>query len=129
MKKILWVSRHQMTEGQLDDLKRIYGEFELVKFDQTVSNVKEIIEAGKNCDVLAVVLPPALLADLVNPRNNEKPVIRAIASRVETGNKILNPATGKKELEYRFVHVAWERVLKIEIITEKLQFRKRTIFD
>ena len=33
MKKILWVSRHQMTEGQLDDLKRIYGEFELVKFD------------------------------------------------------------------------------------------------
>lgn len=129
MKKILWVSRHQMTEEQLDDLKRVYGEFELVKFDQTVSNVKEIIEAGKNCDILAVVLPPALLADLVNPRNNEKPVIRAIASRVETGNKILNPATGQKELEYRFVHVAWERVLKIEIITEKLQFRKRTIFD
>jgi len=76
MKKILWVSRHQMTEEQLDDLKRIYGEFELVKFDQTVSNVKEIIEAGKNCDILAVVLPPALLADLVNPRNNEKPVIQ-----------------------------------------------------
>ena len=24
MKKILWVSRHQMTEEQLDDLKRIY---------------------------------------------------------------------------------------------------------
>ena len=111
MKKILWVSRHQMTEGQLDDLKRIYGEFELVKFDQTVSNVKEIIEAGKNCDILA---------DLVNPRNNEKPVIRAIASRVETGNKILNPATGKKELEYKFIHVSWEQVLKIEIITKKL---------
>ena len=90
MKKILWVSRHQMTEGQLDDLKRIYGEFELVKFDQTVSNVKEIIE---------------------------------------TGNKILNPATGKKELEYKFIHVSWEQVLKIEIITKKLQFRKRTIFD
>ena len=81
MKKILWVSRHQMTEGQLDDLKRIYGEFELVKFDQTVSNVKEIIE---------------------------------------TGNKILNPATGKKELEYKFIHVSWEQVLKIEIITKKL---------
>ena len=26
MKKILWVSRHQMTEEQLDDLKRIYGD-------------------------------------------------------------------------------------------------------
>ena len=81
MKKILWVSRHEMTKGQVDDLRRIYGEFELVKFDQTVSNVKEIIEAG---------------------------------------NEVLNPATGKKELEYKFVHVAWERVLKIEIITEKL---------
>jgi len=120
MKKILWVSRHEMTKGQVDDLRRIYGEFELVKFDQTVSNIKEILEAGKECDILAVVLPPALLADLVNPRNNERPVIRAVANRVETGNEVLNPATGKKELEYKFVHVAWERVLKIEIITEKL---------
>lgn len=120
MKRILWVSRHKMTQGQLDDLKRIYGEFELVKFDQTVNDIREVVEAGKDCDILAVVLPPALLADLVNPRNNEKPVIRAIASRVETGNKILNSATGKKELEYKFVHVSWEQVLKIEIITKKL---------
>ena len=120
MKKILWVSRHKMTEGQVEDLKRIYGEFELAKFDQTVSNVKEIIEAGKNCDILAVVLPPALLADLVNPHNNKKPVIRAVANRVETGNTVLNPATGQKELEYKFEHVAWEQVLKIEIITKKL---------
>ena len=111
MKKILWVSRHEMTKGQVDDLRRIYGEFELVKFDQTVSNIKEILEAGKDCNILA---------DLVNSRNNEKPVIRAVANRVETGNEVLNPATGKKELEYKFVHVAWERVLKIEIITEKL---------
>ena len=120
MKKILWVSRHKMTEGQVEDLKRIYGEFELAKFDQTVSNVKEILEAGRNCDILAVVLPPALLADLVNPRNNKKPVIRAVANRVETGNTVLNPATGQKELEYKFEHVAWEQVLKIEIITKKL---------
>ena len=48
MKKILWVSRHEMTKGQVDDLRRIYGEFELVKFDQTVSNIKEILEAGKD---------------------------------------------------------------------------------
>lgn len=31
MKKILWVSRHQMTDSQVQDLERIYGEFILKK--------------------------------------------------------------------------------------------------
>lgn len=120
MKRILWVSKNQMTKGQIEDLRRIYGDFELVKFDQTVNDVKEIIEAGKDCDILAVVLPSTLLVDLVNPRNNKKPVIRPIANRIETGKVVVNPKTGKKEIEYRFVHFAWEQILKIGIITKKL---------
>ena len=69
---------------------------------------------------MAVVLPPAILADLVNPRNNVKPVIRAKANRVPTGGTIQNPATGKEEAEYRFEHAGWERILKIEVLTEDL---------
>ena len=120
MKRILWVSRHEMTEGQIKDLRRIYGDFDLVKFDKTVNNVKEIVEAGKDCDILGVILPPNLLAELVNPRINTKPVIRAVADRIETGNTILNATTGKKETEYKFVHIAWEQVIKIDIITKRL---------
>ena len=119
-KKILWLSRHEMTEAQKQDLERIYGEVEIKTFDQTVSGWRDVVEAGADCDVLAVVLPPAILADLTNPRNNQKPVIRARANRVPTGNTVVNPATGKEEAEYRFEHVGWERVIKIQVIVEAL---------
>ncbi len=120
MTKILWLSRHHMTEAQVADLNRIYGEIEVKTFDQSVSGWKDVVEAGADCDVLAVVLPPAILADLTNPRNNQKPVIRAKANRVPTGNTITNPATGKEETEYRFEHAGWERVVKIEVVVEAL---------
>ncbi len=120
MTRILWLSRHTMTVEQLTDLQRIYGEVEIVTFDQSVASWKDVVAAGEDCDVLAVVLPPAILADLTNPRNNAKPVIRAKANRVPTGQTVLNPATGKEETEYKFEHAGWERVVKIEVITEDL---------
>ncbi len=119
--KILWLSRHNMTNEQITDLKRIYGDgIEIKHHTDTVNSWKDVVEVGSDCDVLAVVLPPAILADLVNPRNNTKPVIRAIANRVETGNTVINPATGKEEKEFLFVHAGWERILKIEVVTERL---------
>lgn len=120
MKKILWLSRHPLTDAQFTDLKRIYGDIEIVKCDITVNGWRDVVEAGKECDILAVVLPPAILADLVNPRNNTKSVIRAAANRVPTGNQILNPATGTMEAEYKFVHKAWEEIVKIDIVTRTL---------
>ena len=120
MKKILWLSRHNMTKTQLEDLNRIYGEVERKTFDKSVDSWRDVVEAGADCDILAVVLPPAILADLTNPRNNVKPVIRAQANRVPTGNTVVNPATGKEETEYRFEHAGWERVVKIEVVVEKL---------
>lgn len=121
VKSILWFSRHNMTDDQINDLKRIFGS------DITINHVsanavswRDVVEAGANDDVLAVVLPPALLADLTNPRNNQKPVIRAIANRVATGNQVINPATGKLEDEFKFVHAGWEKVVKIEVVTERL---------
>jgi len=120
MMRVLWLSRHELTEAQVADLNRIYGEIEVKTFKQSVSSWKDVVEAGTDCDVLAVVLPPAILADLTNPRNNSKPVIRAKANRVPTGNTIVNPATGKEETEYRFEHAGWERVVKIEVVVEAL---------
>ena len=119
-KRILWFSRHNMTDAQIDDLKRIFGEIEIHHVSANASSFRDVLEAGKDDDVLAVVLPPAMLADLTNPRNNQKPVIRAIANRVPTGQQVVNPATGKLEDEFKFVHAGWERVLKIEVVTERL---------
>lgn len=118
--KILWLSRHTMTQEQKADLARIYGKVEIKQYDQSVTGWKDVVKQGEDCDVLAVVLPPAILADLTNPRNNAKPVIRAIANRIPTGNTIINPATGKEEQEFRFEHAGWERVVKVVVETERL---------
>lgn len=120
-KRILWFSRHNMTNDQMADLQRIFGDDLIVHHvTANASSFRDVLEAGRDDDILAVVLPPAMLADLTNPRNNQKPVIRAIANRVETGNMIVNPATGKDEKEFKFEHAGWERVLKIEVVTERL---------
>lgn len=104
--RILWVSRHTMTQAQEADLRRIYGEVEVKQFADSVTSAKQVVELGSDCDVLAVVLPPAFLADLTNPRVNQKPVIRAIANRVATGRTVTNPATGTEEPEMKFEHLA-----------------------
>ena len=119
MKRILWLSRHKMSDVQLKDLERIYGEVEVKQVDKTVSNVNEIVVAGNDCDILAVVLPPNLLAELVNPRINTKEVIRSIFDRVPAGEYI-NPDTGNVETRYSFIHKSWEKIIKIEVVTEKL---------
>ena len=119
-KRILWFSRPNLTDAQIDDLKRIFGEIEIHHVSANASSFRDVLEAGKDDDVLAVVLPPALLADLTNPRNNTKPVIRAIANRVATGKQVVNPATGKLEDEFKFVHAGWEKVVKIEVVAERL---------
>ena len=116
MTKVLFLSRHSMSDEQLQDLKRIYGEDVTVKtVSEIVSHYTDVMAYGEGCDVFAVVLPPAILADLVNPRNNNKPVIRSVMNRVKTGNQ-----TSTGEDEYRFVFDHWERVVKIEVVTERL---------
>ena len=121
MKTILWISRHTMTAEQENDLKRIYGEdIDVKQYDSTINSVKEIITIGEDCDILAVVLPPTIIMDLVNPRNNTKPVIRSIMSRIETGNTTANPATGIEEKEFKMVFEAWEQVNKFIVDTTRL---------
>lgn len=125
--KILWLSRHTMTPEQLADLVNIYGsDIEIVQYAESVKDATEVMQIGADCAVFAVVLPPAILADLTNPRLNteRKPVIRAVADRVETDIVAINPATGKEEKQFKFVHRAWEQVLKIEVVTKTLSRSK-----
>ena len=121
MKTILWISRHTMTQEQENDLKRIYGEdIKIKQYDNTVNSVNEIVTIGEDCDIFAVVLPPTIIMDLVNPRNNTKPVIRSCMSRIETGNMTVNRATGIEEKEYRMIFEAWEQVNKFIVDTTRL---------
>lgn len=115
MKKVLWVSRHEMTAEQLNDLKRIYGEVTVEKLDATVKRAEEITAIP--ADIYAVVLPTDMIADLLHKTTN--PVISAVSERVKEGT-VLNPATGKEEAQYVFRHVAWKQFVRIEIETVTL---------
>ena len=119
-KRILWVSRHMLGVEQFADLNRIYGDVVVVQFADTVESAKQLVEVGKDCDIFAVVLPPALLTDITNPRLNQKPVIRSVMERKPTGNMITNPVTGKEEAEMAMYFVAWEQVDEVRIVTHRL---------
>lgn len=112
MTRILWVSRHTMTESQLADLQAIYGEVTISQVDKTIATATELKDAIDENDVIAVVLPVNLLADVMRLAG-EKPVIRAI-SRRERG-----PETNG-ETQYVFVHEYWEEITKIVVETVKL---------
>ena len=117
MKKILWVSRHQMTTTQLNDLHRIYGEFSLTQFDQTVETIESILAIP--ADVYAVVLPLQLLADLKKATNTE--IIQPVSGRVKNESaKYHNQASGSLETEYTFQHLYWQKINRLELETEKL---------
>jgi hypothetical protein len=100
MKKVLWFSRHIMSDEQFQDLRRIYGEdLEITNVDGTAANVHVTFEGKingeaatvpalkelvKDFDVVAAVLPINLKQQLL-PFLGEKPLVEALSSRVASG--------------------------------------------
>ena len=114
MKSVLWISRHEMTHDQLSDLERIMGEpVKLLPWRDTVLNFDSIVPLMKACDAIAAVLPPELLGKLLRISEG-KPVLRAIAGRIPTGN-VLSLPDGRQEPEFAFVHRGWEQILRFEM--------------
>lgn len=111
MKRILWVSRHTMTREQSEDLERIYGKAEIIQYDKTVENAKDILR--NDIDVYAVVLPVNLISDLRKITDSE--IIQSVSGRVSTGRKAVN-----NETEYIFKHLYWQKIIKFDMETERL---------
>ncbi|MCR5826273.1 MAG: hypothetical protein K6G54_06885 [Oscillospiraceae bacterium] len=118
MKKVLWVSRHEMTAAQKADLDRVMGGAELVPMRETVRDIAVLRPLLAGVDAVAAVLPPELLAELLSIADG-KPVLRAVSGRDPTG-RILTLQDGRREPEFAFIHVCWEQVLRIEICTRRL---------
>lgn len=119
MKKILWISRHQMTETQLKDLRRIAGEeIFLEQWDKTVSDIHEIMPLLRDVDIIAAVLPTDYMAELLHLAG-DIPVIQSVSFRLPTGRFLTYP-DGRREQEYLFEHKYWQRIISIEIKTVRL---------
>ena len=106
---LVWVSRHKLTSENHEILKRAFGDYEVVQFSQTVTDVSELVKfANENdADAYVVVLPPHLIQQLMNA--DRKPIYRFTVERIvdESGNAVFTP-------------IGLERIVETRIVTERI---------
>lgn len=119
VKKILWVSRHQMTDAQREDLEAVLGgPVELLPWRETVEDPAELLPALEGADGAAAVLPLEHLVWLVRHAGS-KPVLLPVTERLPTGSTHRLP-DGREEAEYTYRHARWKRITRLELETENL---------
>ena len=118
--KVLWFSRHTMTDAQHDAAviaiaKYFKNDLQetgiiITQISETINNVSEIQDLD-GYDVYAIVAPIALQQQFLRVAG-EKPVIMAKSNRVITKN----PEGGEDKIS--FVFDKWERIKRIEVVIE-----------
>lgn len=124
MKKVLWLSRHDMTPEQ----ERALGQnVTITKVDGTVPNVHVPFQAvvdnageatelpalktlAQEFDVLAVVLPINVKQQLLGV--TDRPVIEAVNKR----ELIADENGGERKVVFNFVK--WQRIVAIDVVVE-----------
>lgn len=100
MTKVLWCSRHKLTEDQLDGLKRVLkvDTIDVIQYDATIKSAQDLISRLDDGFVaIAAVLPVQLLSDLKAATNIQ--VLVPVNKRVPDGNG-----------GYQFVYGGWDLV-------------------
>lgn len=119
MKRVLWVSRHQMTPEQREDLERVMkDQVELVQYKDTVENIEDLKPFLKNVQAAAVVLPPEMTAELVSLAG-DCPILQSVSWRIPTGRMRLL-ADGRLEEEFLFEHRYWQQILELKLNVKRL---------
>lgn len=114
MKRVLWISRHEMTAEQRADLERVMGEeVELCPWRETVEDLVDLLPELEQSDAVAAVLPVEHLAGLVRLAG-DRPVLQAVAVRTPTGRTRALP-DGRREPEFSFAHGGWRQILRLEL--------------
>jgi hypothetical protein len=110
--RILWFSRHKPKKEQLEELNCIFGDIEIVPVIKKVSTGKQVLDIIKinNCQEAVLVLPEKIIQQVV--KEGFYP-LRAVMERKFTDN-------GKT----KFIHDHFERVVKFEMVTERIMNRK-----
>lgn len=105
--KVLWFSRHAMTEEQ----KAALGNVDILQVNKTIQSAYELQKVIEDCDIIAVVAPIGLQEQFLRLAG-DKPVITAVNDR----RIIKNDDGTEDKVEFHFVK--WERLLKIEVVKE-----------
>lgn len=113
MIRVLRITRHAASEEQLAELKRIYGDIEVIQISENVdANRVRALVAEHKPQVLEAVLPMNIVAELTSGREPLPcPLIRAVMKRRFTDE-------AKTNAVFDFDH--FERVIKVEVVSEPL---------
>lgn len=118
-KRVLWISRHLMTETQKADLERIMGgPVRIERWTDTVRDVEDLRPLVQQADAVAAVLPAEKLAQLMRLAG-DTPVLQAKSGRVPTGRSTKLP-DGRVEQEFTFVHQGWQQILEFRLRVQSL---------
>lgn len=109
-KKVLWFSRHEMTEKQ----RKALGNCEIMQVNKTINSAYELKDEIDACDIIAIVAPINLQQQFLQLAG-EKPVIMAV------NNRILVSQEDGTEDKVSFQFVKWERLIEIKIVKEDFQ--------
>jgi len=110
IKKVLWFSRHEMSQDQKTDLQRIYGDISITQVNKTIQSVYELKDDINNYDIIAIVAPIHLQQQFLKIAK-DKPIISCRNKRV------FDPADNTK---VNFVFDGWYQIVKIEVATKDL---------
>lgn len=110
MKKVLWFSRHEMSDEQ----RAALGDVEIVQISKTINSAYELIEEINDCDIIAIVAPLNIQKQFLSLANG-KPVIYAVNQRV----LVPNEEGGEDKVMFRFN--GWQRIVKIDVVTEEFK--------
>ena len=113
MPKVLWFSRHTMTPDQEKALEFIYGDIVVNQVDKTISSAYEVKDEVDDADVICIVAPIGIQEQFLKIAGN-KPVLTAKSDRII----IPDENGGESKIEFRFRQ--WDRLLKVEVLTEPL---------
>lgn len=106
-KKVLWFSRHEMTPEQ----KAALGDCEITQISKTINSAYELADEIAAADIIAIVAPINIQAQFLKLAG-DKPVITAKSQRL-----LVHQDDGSED-KVVFQFEKWERLVKIEVVTE-----------
>lgn len=106
-KKVLWFSRHEMTPEQ----KAALGDCEITQVSKTINSAYELADEIAAADIVAIVAPINIQAQFLKLAG-DKPVITAKSQRL-----LVHQDDGSED-KVVFQFEKWERLVKIEVVTE-----------
>lgn len=112
-KKVLWFSRHKLSEDQEADLVRVYGPIKVNQVDKTIQSASELTHEILDSDVVAIVAPIELQGEFL-ALAGDRPVI------FSKSNRVIKKQADGTESKVVFEFAGWYQVKKLVYVTEQL---------